>query len=680
VLGLLGLGVEQRLQPTSLNVRGSESAPANQLLERHFGDSAPFAILLQGPRAGLDTQGPRLVRALRARRGVTTLSPWDRGAGMAGLRPGGDTALILVDFHVPVAEAVQHTVPELGRIVDRVTSSPVRAHFSGFARISRALQDESISATQRGEMIAVPILIVVLLLVFRSAIAAAIPLAFGGATVIAARGLLAVLASYLSIDAQALRAVGRAYGAVSGRDPRTGEPVSPGYDGLPRSLAAARARLLRAADLAQRLGAGAARFRRALGRLHRGAARLRRGGIELGNGGRRLALAGRRLLAGGSDLSAGLARLLSGAERLARGLSRLHSGTVSMGAGLGRGYRRSAPLVGGLERARSRVSAFRSRLSASRGGLSRLERRSPKLFDSGYFVLSALDGTRPTQRQRIGQAVSLHDGGQAAQMLIVPKPVVDTPRSLALDDRLQRYARGLSGDSASQTGVTGGAAQLIDYDRATSSMMPLLIATVSLVTYLALVVALRALLLPALAVILNVATVAAAFGVLTFLYQLLPGSPLGGAGYLDAVGTAGIFGIVFGLSIDYAVFLLTRMREGYLAGGDADAAIDYGLERTAGVITGAAAIMAGVFVTFASAPIATIGQFGVGLTVAVLLDATVVRLILLPALMRLFGRRVWWLPRSLDRLLPGSESVRPSLAPATAPRAAPAPRTAEGST
>jgi RND superfamily putative drug exporter len=118
------------------------------------------------------------------------------------------------------------------------------------------------------------------------------------------------------------------------------------------------------------------------------------------------------------------------------------------------------------------------------------------------------------------------------------------------------------------------------------------------------------------------------------------------------VGATMIFGIVFGLSIDYAVFLLIRMREHYDEHGDNAAAVRFGLEKTARVITGAAAIMLGVFVVFAGEPIANVSQLGIGLTVAVVLDATVVRIVLLPALMLLLGDRVWWLPRPLQRVLP----------------------------
>jgi RND superfamily putative drug exporter len=174
---------------------------------------------------------------------------------------------------------------------------------------------------------------------------------------------------------------------------------------------------------------------------------------------------------------------------------------------------------------------------------------------------------------------------------------------------------------------------------------------------------LRAPLLAALAVALNLLSVAAAIGVVTLACEIPAGYPLGGHPYIDTVGAAAIFGVTFGLSIDYAVFLLARMRERYRGDGDNRAAISYGLDRTAGVITGAAAIMAAVFISFAAAPVATVSQMGLGLTVAILLDATVVRIVLLPALMLLIGERVWHTPAWLERVLPRSPG-RPAAATA----------------
>ncbi len=238
---------------------------------------------------------------------------------------------------------------------------------------------------------------------------------------------------------------------------------------------------------------------------------------------------------------------------------------------------------------------------------------------------------------------------------MISKYSFNTPGSIALNKRLSREAGEFSREAGLETGVAGGVAQVNEFSRVTRDRIPSIIAVIALVTFLVLIVVLRSIPLAAIAVGLNLTTVAVAFGVLTLLFDLPADWPLGGNSYVDSVTAVMIFGIVFGLSIDYAVFLLSRMREHYDRHGDNAAAIEFGLEKTARVITGAAAIMMAVFIAFGTASIAGLSQLGIGLTVAVLLDATVVRIVLLPALMLLIGDRVWWLPRSLDRVLPRFE-------------------------
>jgi putative drug exporter of the RND superfamily len=160
---------------------------------------------------------------------------------------------------------------------------------------------------------------------------------------------------------------------------------------------------------------------------------------------------------------------------------------------------------------------------------------------------------------------------------------------------------------------------------------------------------LRSVLLPLIALVLTAVTVIAAFGVLVLLFQ--GSAPLGGAGYMDAVMVFGIYSLAFALSVDYQVSMLARTREGHTLFGNTQEAVAYGLRRTAGVVTGAALSMTGVFIAFAVTDVAVMRQLGVGLTVAVLLDATLVRLVLLPAAIRLFGRWAWWMPRRLERLI-----------------------------
>src|SRR4029077_4329844 len=167
----------------------------------------------------------------------------------------------------------------------------------------------------------------------------------------------------------------------------------------------------------------------------------------------------------------------------------------------------------------------------------------------------------------------------------------NSPGSISLNHKLDAAASELGRHADLQTGVTGGAAQLNDYSQIVRDRLPLIILTITLATFLVLVVVLRAVLLAALAVALNLLSVSVAFGVLTILVHVPQDWPLGGHEYVEAIGACMIFALVFGLSIDYAVFLLSRMRERYEAGDDNVTAVRFGLAKTARVITGAAAIM-----------------------------------------------------------------------------------------
>ncbi|HEX6780976.1 MAG TPA: MMPL family transporter [Solirubrobacterales bacterium] len=985
VLGGVGLGVERDLRPTSLSIAGTDSARGEALAQRHFGDSVPFVVLLRGPAAAIERQGPRLAAALRRQPAAAVISPWDGGA-LGDLRIGPKRAFVLVNFHQSLDDAIRHTVPRLEAVVDAQVHPPLRAQQSGFATISRALQEESLSASERAELLAAPLLILILLLVFRSVVAAMLPLLLGVATVLASRGVLVVLATFMRIDALSLvvctmmglalgvdysllivsrfreelardsnparaalrtrRSAGRttifagatlflsifasafvAPGALlvslaaslvvvaaisiviawwvlpallallgervnalpvgsagSRRGPRAAalaevalrRPVraaalilvpllllalpalafntaAPGVDelsassparkdaetisrvagpgwaapfvlvaisprgpittrrhfvslarwqgrvarqpgvdtvigpapiarasrslrGLQRRLAPDSAtggaqlgglgsRLVRAsagvarmrAGLAEasagsglldtgsdRARAGAARLAstlrqsaargrfaaESLRRLRRGAGRLDAGqreaqatGLTLGVGldsvladvgGGGLARARRlaadldaaaqaepalraqaeradvlvRLLASAREelqrldqtatvLNGGLARLSSGsgrlrtgvarlslaagrgetglrrlgagAERLSSGLGGLREGTASLQTGLADAFHRAYPLQVGLRRAGRRVSGSAHSLARDQDAL---RRNSPGVFKSGYFVLSALDGARPVNRSLAGEAIDLARGGRAMRMLVVPAAGLNSAGSREVQKLLVAEAESLAREADLQTGVAGGAAVLNDYGSATKARLPLVIGSVVLVTLLLLIVILRAPILAALVVCLNLISVGAALGIVSLLCWVPAGYPLGGHPYVDTVGAAAIFGVTFGLSIDYAVFLIARMRERHAQGADNATAISFGLERTAGLITGAAAIMAVVFVAFAAAPVATVSQMGVGLTAAILLDATVVRIVLLPALMLLVGERVWQVPNWLNRVLP----------------------------
>ncbi|MGH3024395.1 MAG: MMPL family transporter [Gaiellaceae bacterium] len=223
-----------------------------------------------------------------------------------------------------------------------------------------------------------------------------------------------------------------------------------------------------------------------------------------------------------------------------------------------------------------------------------------------------------------------------------------------------------------ETGVTGLTAQWVDSTDAIKSKLPLVFAFVLLFAFLVMLVAFRSLVIAAKAIVLNLLSVAAAYGVLVLVFQHGIGKD-----FFGFTSTAGIspeiplllFVILFGLSMDYHVFILSRIREAAGRGAGTDEAVAYGIRSTAGVVTSAAIVMVFVFAIFATLSMLFFKQFGVGLSVAVLLDATIVRAVLLPASMKLLGEWNWYLPSWLEwlpRFDLGEDERPPETAPVSA--------------
>jgi RND superfamily putative drug exporter len=152
------------------------------------------------------------------------------------------------------------------------------------------------------------------------------------------------------------------------------------------------------------------------------------------------------------------------------------------------------------------------------------------------------------------------------------------------------------------------------------------------------------------AAFLNLLTVSATLGVLALLFN---DSLLGGPGYVDAADIPATIMVIFGLAIDYEVFIFARMREEYVRTGSTEQAVDNGLARTAPVVTGAAVIMIVVFLCFSVSEFITLRNFGVAQATAIFIDAFIIRLLILPVIMKRLGDWSWWMPKWLDRLLPG---------------------------
>jgi RND superfamily putative drug exporter len=308
-------------------------------------------------------------------------------------------------------------------------------------------------------------------------------------------------------------------------------------------------------------------------------------------------------------------------------------------------------------------------------------------FDAPVIIAAKLPdshaGTGLTSTGRLASAVAATPGvaavtpvvvsrdGQAAMLIAYPAtgeqdPATDTLVNRINDTVLPQATAG-TGISAYVTGPNAGN---VSFANLIGQRLPWLIGVVVALSMLLLLVVFRSVVIAVKAAVMNLLSITAAYGALVMVSQ---NGWLGSLfGFPEKVPVTTwvpmfLFVILFGLSMDYEVFLLSRIREEYDSSGDNAAAVARGLSRTARVITAAAAIMVAVFLSIVIAPNVSTKQIGLGLAVAILIDATVVRLVLVPAVMELLGRANWWLPGWLDRLLPQaslSEDEPPAEAPA----------------
>jgi putative drug exporter of the RND superfamily len=250
----------------------------------------------------------------------------------------------------------------------------------------------------------------------------------------------------------------------------------------------------------------------------------------------------------------------------------------------------------------------------------------------------------------------INANGDAAIITVIPK---GSPQDQETEDLVHRLRDNVVPSSLSGTGITaqigGVTAALEDQSSYITDRMPLFIAAVVGLSFLVLLVAFHSPLISLKAGIMNLLSVSAAYGVMTLVAN--------GGAFSSAIGIdhevpvapfmpVMMFAILFGLSMDYEVFLISRIREEYLKDGNNSRAVADGLAKTARVITAAAAIMVVVFLAFLAAPDVFLKLFGIGLASAIFLDATVVRMVLVPAVMQLLGNRNWWIPDWLERILP----------------------------
>jgi RND superfamily putative drug exporter len=258
---------------------------------------------------------------------------------------------------------------------------------------------------------------------------------------------------------------------------------------------------------------------------------------------------------------------------------------------------------------------------------------------------------------RLGTPVTVPLGADAAVIVATPTLAADSTAAADLVRELRRQLRdGLPPGSRALVG--GVTAESVDYTDETNDKTPAAIGFALLLAFALLTWVFRSPVLALKAIVMNLLSIGAAFGLTVLVFQDGHGEGLLGftsLGYIQGWMPLTLFVMLFGLSMDYEVFMVTRMREEWERTGDTTEAVACGLGRTGSVVTSAAAIMIAIFSSFVLTRIPEIKQMGFGLAAAVLIDATIVRAALVPAFMRLAGRWNWWMPARLDRLLPRFE-------------------------
>ncbi|MEO8690330.1 MAG: MMPL family transporter [Solirubrobacteraceae bacterium] len=251
---------------------------------------------------------------------------------------------------------------------------------------------------------------------------------------------------------------------------------------------------------------------------------------------------------------------------------------------------------------------------------------------------------------------TVNAAGDTAVLMVTP---TTSPQSTATGDLIRHLRSDVLPSAGMPISVGGTTASFVDQADVTQTRLPLFIGGVVILSILLLTATFRSVTVALKAGVMNLLSIGAAYGVVAYLAKG------GWAGQLVGIDTPTpvppfipviMFAILFGLSMDYEVFLLSRVREEFLAGRSTASAVTEGLARTARVITAAALIMVAVFGAFALSPEVFLKLIGIGMASAILIDATLVRMVLVPAVMQLLGDRNWWMPRWLDRLIPGAEA------------------------
>ncbi|MEV6317076.1 MMPL family transporter [Streptomyces sp. NPDC051776] len=718
-----GSGVADRMGSGGWEAPDSQSSYATKALEREFPASQPNLILHvdSGGRRVDDpavaAEGERLAERLAGERSVAGVTSYWRTQSPGLRAEDGREALIMAR----IAGDENATADVLDRIANefRGRQGPVEVSLGGPVAVRHELQTTIQEDLLRAEAIALPVTLVLLVMVFGSAVAALLPLAVGIVAILGTNAVLRGITEFtdVSVFAQNLTTalgLGLAIDYALFIVRRFREELAAGAEPLPAVGAtlrtAGRTVLFSALTVAVSLAAMLVfpqYFLRSFAYagiavvLLAAAAALvvlpaalvllgdRVNALDL----RKVLRRGRPAPGTGKDAGASWARTARLVMRRApffagattAGLVFL--GLPFLGVKFGTADDRQLP-----ETAESHVVQQHIRddfpgrpggtmeiLAEGNPSTARLADYSSRISElPGVLRVDGPTGqyVRGERIRKPGPAEAARRSGDVAQISVAPK-------SKAVDTASQQLVRDIRAvDSSVDASVTGTAAVLVDSKDAIADRLPWAVAIIAVVTLLLVFLLTGSVLIPLQAVVLNALSLTAMFGALVWVFQ---DGHLSGllnftsTGDIETTLPVLMFCVAFGLSMDYGVFLLSRIKEEYDRTGDHQGAVVFGLRRTGGLITAAAIILAVVMVAIGTSRVTNTKMLGLGIALAVLMDAMVVRSLLVPAVMRLTGRATWWAPGPLRRLhariglSEGESAAAPASGTASGPDAGSAP-------
>jgi RND superfamily putative drug exporter len=706
VAGAWGGGVAEHLSSGGFDDPGSESFKADEALLDTFGTGTPNLLLLVTAEGGsvddpaVVAEGTALTQELAAEPHLTNVvSYWTLGSPPPLRSEGGDRALVLARIEGTqdeVNDLVTDLSPDYRRDGDVIRVEP-----GGFAEVFREVGTTIEEDLVRAETIALPITLILLLLVFGSVVSASLPLAIGGLSIVGAMAVLRLLSMVtevsifslnlttamglgLAIDyalfvvsryreelraghepadavQRTVRTAGRtvAFSAVTVAASLCALLVFPfsflrsfAYAGVAVAFLAGFFSIVVLPAILAALGTRVDKltiFKRSTeshaddGFWHRMAITVMRRPIAFA-----AASIAVLLLLGapffGINLSLPDDRVLpeDAASRQVHDVLReeFSSGEPGTSSVVAEG-------IGDPAARLAEVDAYAATL-ARLPGVSRVDAFTGTYCGEGLAEL----GCTPGQQVLPGGAgryltFNSAEAGGSTYLAVVPSI---EPLSAEGEDLVEAIR---ATEAPFPTEVTGMSAELVDSKAALFSRLPLAAGIIALVTFVVLFLQFGSVVIPLKAVVMNLLSLSATFGAMVWVFQ---DGHLSGAldftaiGSIDATTPILMFCVAFGLSMDYEVFLLSRIKEEYDRTGDNELSVARGLERTGRIVTAAALLIAVVFIAFATSHVTFIKLFGVGLTLAVLMDAFLIRGTLVPAFMRLAGGWNWWAPAPLRRL------------------------------